>query len=39
MALPDAELTERIIACAYRVHNTLEAGFLEKVTRTRWRSN
>jgi GxxExxY protein len=29
--LPDAELTERIIACAYRVHNTLGAGFLEKV--------
>ena len=31
MALPDGELTERIIACAYRVHNTLGAGFLEKV--------
>ena len=24
-------LTERIIGCAYRVHNTLGAGFLEKV--------
>jgi GxxExxY protein len=31
LALPDGELTERIIACAYRVHNTLGAGFLEKV--------
>jgi GxxExxY protein len=29
--LPDAKLTEQIIACAYRVHNTLGAGFLEKV--------
>ena len=29
--LPDAELTEQIIACAYRVHNTLAPGFLEKV--------
>ena len=25
------ELTEKIIACAYKVHNTLGAGFLEKV--------
>ena len=25
------ELTERIIGCAYRVHQTLGAGFLEKV--------
>jgi GxxExxY protein len=25
------ELTERIIGCAYRVHNDLETGFLEKV--------
>jgi GxxExxY protein len=24
-------LTERIIGCAYEVHNTLGAGFLEKV--------
>lgn len=31
MALPDKELTESIIACAYRVHNTLGAGFFEKV--------
>lgn len=31
MALPDADLTERIIACAYRVHNALGAGFLENV--------
>jgi GxxExxY protein len=29
--LPDAELTARIIACAYRIHNILGAGFLEKV--------
>lgn len=28
----DAEvITERIIGCAYRVHNELGAGFLEKV--------
>jgi len=25
------ELTKEIIACAYKVHNTLDAGFLEKV--------
>jgi GxxExxY protein len=25
------ELTERIIGCAYKVHNTLGSGFLEKV--------
>jgi GxxExxY protein len=25
------ELTSKIIACAYKVHNTLGAGFLEKV--------
>jgi GxxExxY protein len=25
------KLTERIILCAYKVHNTLGAGFLEKV--------
>jgi GxxExxY protein len=25
------ELTKKIIACAYKVHNTLGAGFLEKV--------
>ena len=25
------KLTENIIACAYKVHNTLGAGFLEKV--------
>ena len=25
------ELTKRIIACAYKVHNTLGSGFLEKV--------
>ena len=25
------ELTKEIIACAYKVHNTLGAGFLEKV--------
>lgn len=29
--LPPAEITERIIACAYKVSNTLGAGFLEKV--------
>jgi len=27
----DSELTDRIICCAYNVHNTLGAGFLEKV--------
>jgi GxxExxY protein len=26
-----ADLTEKIIACAYKVHNTLGTGFLEKV--------
>ena len=31
MTLPDEELTERIIACAYRVHKALGGGFLEKV--------
>ena len=25
------ELTQQIIACAYRIHNTLGTGFLEKV--------
>ena len=28
---PNAELTERIIGCAYQVANTLGHGFLEKV--------
>ena len=28
---PDDELADRIIGCAYRVHNTLGSGFLEKV--------
>ena len=27
----DAELTDKIICCAYLVHNALGAGFLEKV--------
>ena len=27
----DDELTKTIIACAYKVHNTLGSGFLEKV--------
>ena len=31
MDLPDKELTKKIIACAYVVHNTLGTGFLEKV--------
>ena len=31
VALPDEGLTERIIACAYRVHKALGGGFLEKV--------
>jgi len=31
MELSDKALTERIISCAYTVHNTLGAGFLEKV--------
>lgn len=31
MTLPDQELTERIIGCAYRVHNELGGGFFEKV--------
>ena len=29
--MKETELTERIIACAYKVHNILGAGFLEKV--------
>ena len=28
---PDKELTEKIIGAAFEVHNTLGAGFLEKV--------
>lgn len=31
MSLPDEALTKRVIGCAYQVHNTLGAGFLEKV--------
>ena len=31
MGLPDKDVTEQIIASAYAVHNTLGAGFLEKV--------
>ena len=31
MDLPDKELTKKIIACAYIVHNGLGTGFLEKV--------
>ena len=29
--MEDKALTEKIIGCAYKVHNTLGAGFLEKV--------
>jgi GxxExxY protein len=29
--MPDNELTEKIIGCAYTLSNTLGAGFLEKV--------
>lgn len=29
--MEDAELTRAIIGCAYKVHNTLGSGFLEKV--------
>ena len=29
--MEDKELTEKIIACAFRTHQTLGAGFLEKV--------
>jgi GxxExxY protein len=29
--MKDDEITEKIIACAYAVHNALGAGFLEKV--------
>jgi GxxExxY protein len=29
--MTDDELTEQIIGCAYKVHNTLGSGFLEKV--------
>jgi GxxExxY protein len=29
--MTDHELTEKIIGCAYKVHNTLGSGFLEKV--------
>ncbi|MFQ5696588.1 MAG: GxxExxY protein [Terriglobia bacterium] len=28
---PEADLTERILGAAFKVHNTLGAGFLEKV--------
>jgi GxxExxY protein len=28
---PDADLTERILGCAFRVHAVLGCGFLEKV--------
>jgi GxxExxY protein len=31
MDLCDRELTEKIIACAYKVHNALGPAFLEKV--------
>jgi len=31
MEIPDRDLTEKIIGCAYSVHNALGAGFLEKV--------
>jgi GxxExxY protein len=31
MELEDKDVTERIIACAFKVHRTLGAGFLEKV--------
>ena len=34
MDLPDKELTQTIIACAYRVHDVLGTGFLEKVYET-----
>lgn len=30
-SMPSAELTEKIIGCAYRVANSLGPGFLEKV--------
>ena len=29
--MTDDELTKQIIGCAYKVHNTLGSGFLEKV--------
>ena len=29
--MTDDELTEIVIGCAYKVHNTLGAGFLEKL--------
>ena len=31
MTLPGHEITKQIIACAFKVHNSLGAGFLEKV--------
>lgn len=31
--MSDDELTEVIIGCAYKVHNTLGSGFLEKIYR------
>jgi GxxExxY protein len=31
MAMKGEALTEKIIGCAFKVHNTLGAGFLEKV--------
>ena len=29
--MKDDDLTQKIIGCAYKVHNTLGSGFLEKV--------
>lgn len=31
MEIPDRDLTEKVIACAFAVHNELGPGFLEKV--------
>ena len=33
------ELTEKIIACAYRVYNTMGAGFFESVYENVWLLN
>jgi GxxExxY protein len=31
MEMIDDELTQKIIGCAYKVHNALGSGFLEKI--------
>ncbi len=40
--MPDfkyAEITEKIIGAAFRVHNTLGCGFQEVIIKERWKWN